>query len=231
MKHLTCLLIFCFALVIIETVVGQGMPSANDREYIYAIKKNQTGSGFTEVHVLNRHDWFHSYVLHAVTPIEQDWDNRFEFPCGDFNVYGTYYYDQPIWAIKKFGTGSGHTEIHILRPPNYNTFITQIVTSLPETNSKNIFLVAPYGNPYDFNNLTDLWMITLPADDAKPKPYPINLRILSGESGFQTEIVNMQLPVGYSSQCKYQFSLAYRVDRVNLFVHRIWDYSGLASIK
>lgn len=222
---LTGLIVVTFFL---NVCYSQGIPNPNTRGYIYAIKKNQTSSSFTEVHVLNRQNWFQSYSLHAITPIEQDWDNRFEYPVGDFNVWGTYYYSQPVWAIKKWGTGSGHTEIHILRPPNFDTYVANIVTSLPESDNTTSFLVGPYGDAFNWNNLTDLWVI-------KPLPTKtggFSLKILSGESNFQTEIVDITIPV-QAGTFKWQFSLGFAWNEgvssgqhiPDLFMFKVWDNS------
>ena len=71
---------------------------------LVAIKKSSTGTGKTEVHILTASSNYQSFRLQTGTALEQTGDN-FAFgvlPNGD------------LVGIKKSGTGTGKTEVHIL---------------------------------------------------------------------------------------------------------------------
>jgi hypothetical protein len=71
---------------------------------VVAIKKSGTGSGKTEVHILAAASNYQSFRLQTGTALHET-GNEFAFgvlPNGD------------VVAIKKSGTGSGKTEVHIL---------------------------------------------------------------------------------------------------------------------
>ncbi|WP_437502239.1 tyrosinase family protein [Sorangium sp. So ce1099] len=72
---------------------------------VFAIKKRQTGAGATEIHVLSASRGYGGYTLQTGTTLHQT-DNTFEFGVAS---------NRDVFAIKKSGTGSGTTEIHVLR--------------------------------------------------------------------------------------------------------------------
>ena len=100
---------------------------------LYAIFKNTTGSGMTEVHVLTAESGYQSFSVHAATALHETGDS-FEFVItrnGD------------LVAISKNNTGSGMTEVHILdAATNYSTFIMQVPTALGQSDDRFDFLWA-----------------------------------------------------------------------------------------
>jgi hypothetical protein len=83
---------------------GDGTPD------LVAIKKSNTGSGSTEVHVLSGASGFQQFILHTGTALHQT-DDTFAFAVVDWDGDGT----PDLVAIKKSNTGSGSTEVHMLR--------------------------------------------------------------------------------------------------------------------
>ena len=70
---------------------------------LYSIAKTNTGSGKTELHVLNGSNMFQSFLLQKAThisPTNSSW--QFLVGSGEVNIYG----------IKKNGTGTKTTEVH-----------------------------------------------------------------------------------------------------------------------
>ena len=76
---------------------------------LYAIKKSQTGTNSTEIHILNGKNNFKSWILQTGTILHETGEN-WEFCLGDYNKDG--FVD--LFGIKKFETGTNSTEIHIL---------------------------------------------------------------------------------------------------------------------
>jgi hypothetical protein len=103
---------------------------------LYTIKKNGTGSGSTEVHVLNGANNFSSYLLHTGTVLAQT-DSNFEFELGDYNADGIL----DLYAIKKNGTSS--TEVHVVNGVNnFSLFLLQTATPLAQSDSNFSFLLG-----------------------------------------------------------------------------------------
>ena len=78
---------------------------------VYAIKMNGTGSGKTEVHILNGASNYRSLfsVADTATALHQTTRDQWQFSIG--------YRDDGkpnVYAIKMNGTGSGKTEVHVL---------------------------------------------------------------------------------------------------------------------
>ncbi len=102
---------------------------------LYCIKKNDTGTRSTEVHILDGNDKYKSYLLHTGTPLHETGDN-FQFLLGDFNKNGKL----DLYCIKKNDTGSKCTEVHILNGnDNFQSFLYQKEMPLHEV-----------GDSYDF---------------------------------------------------------------------------------
>lgn len=96
---------------------------------VYAIAKNNTGTGKTEVHVLNGANNFQSYLTQIGTKLGVTGDN-FEFQLGDYNNDGTL----DLYAIKKNATDSGTTELHILNGANnFQSYLMQTPTILEQS--------------------------------------------------------------------------------------------------
>ncbi|MFN5514253.1 MAG: VCBS repeat-containing protein, partial [Cyanobacteriota bacterium] len=93
---------------------------------LMAIKKSGTGSGSTEVHILSAASNYSKFRLQTGTALHQT-DGTFVFAAlanGD------------LMAIKKSGTGTGSTEVHILSAgTNYSRFSLQAGTGLHETDN------------------------------------------------------------------------------------------------
>lgn len=101
---------------------------------IYAISKNQTGSGRTEVHVLSAASNYQAFSLQTGTALHQTGAD-FQFMLAP---------NLDIIAMKKAATGSGTTEVHVLTAASqYQEFGLQTPTALHETGSDFEFVLAP----------------------------------------------------------------------------------------
>ena len=117
-----------------------------DQYDIFAIKRANTGTGKTEVHILDGDDNYQSFLLRTGTALPETGNgNNWAFSVGDYNGDG----NEDIFAIKRSITGTGTTEVHILNgADNYQSFLVRTGTALPETGSGNDWA---FGTG-DFNN-------------------------------------------------------------------------------
>ena len=76
---------------------------------LYCIKKCNTGTNSTEVHILNGNDNFQSYLLQTGTALHET-GNNWEFLLGDYNQNGKL----DLYCIKKSNTGTNSTEVRVL---------------------------------------------------------------------------------------------------------------------
>ena len=111
---------------------------------LFCIHRTGTGSGTTEVHVLDGNN-FGSFLTHLATGLQQTGnDGSWKFLVGPYNHDGA----ADVWAIAKANTGSGTTEVHILSAAsNYASFALHSASSLPLSGTDNSWDFALH----DFN--------------------------------------------------------------------------------
>ena len=94
-----------------------------------AVCTRHTGSGSTEVHILSGESNYSSFILHTGTALPET-SGEFEFVMADWNNDGK----PDLVAIKKNGTGTNKTEVHVLSgASNFQNFILHVPTWLHET--------------------------------------------------------------------------------------------------
>ena len=123
----------------------------NRRPDVYCIKKNGTGSGKTEVHILNGENNYQNFLLQTPTALHET-DGNWQFCLGDYN------HDRclDLYCIAKRNTGSHSTEVHILSgKSNFSEFILHTGTILHETDENWKFCLGDYNN----NGCLDLYCI------------------------------------------------------------------------
>ena len=107
---------------------------------LIAIKKSNTGSNSTEVHVLSGASNFQQFILQTGTALHET-DGTFAFAVADWDGDGK----PDLIAIKKSNTGSNSTEVHVLSgASNFQQFILQTGTALHETDGTFAFAVADW---------------------------------------------------------------------------------------
>jgi len=108
---------------------------------VFAINKNSTGSGTTEIHILSAAHNYQNFVKQTKTALPPS-DGTWAFAVAD---------NRDVFAIKKSGTGSNTTELHILAASNdYQAFVVQTKTALHMTDDKWAFSVAPNRDVFAF---------------------------------------------------------------------------------
>jgi hypothetical protein len=110
---------------------------------LYGILKANTGSGRTEVHILNGANNFQSFLLQTATALgPTGTDSQWVFDLGDYNGDGKL----DLYGILKANSGSGRTEVYILNGANiFQSFLLQTATVLGPTgtDSQWVFSTPP----------------------------------------------------------------------------------------
>ncbi|KAF4151233.1 hypothetical protein CNMCM6069_004219 [Aspergillus lentulus] len=113
---------------------GDGRPD------LVAIKKSNTGTNTTEVHILSGASNFQDFLLHTGTALHTT-DETFAFAMADWNGDGR----PDLVAIKKSNTGTNTTEVHILSgASNFQDFLLHTGTTLHTTDETFAFAVADW---------------------------------------------------------------------------------------
>jgi len=113
---------------------------------LYAIKKANTGTHSTEVHILSGANHFQTFLLQTGTILHET-NGTFSFCLGDYNRNGVL----DLYAIKKLYTGTHRTEVHILNGlNNFQSFLLQ--TGIPVEENNNTF-------EFQVNKNADLYAI------------------------------------------------------------------------
>jgi hypothetical protein len=140
---------------------------------LFGIKKRHTQTGRTELHIRSPESNYQHYSLNVGTGLHET-DRNFTFLMADWTGDGL----PDLWAIKKWATGSGRTEVHIYSAAsNYAEAVFHGATALHET-----------GDTYDFE-------VRARGADAPPDLVAISrsrtgtstteLHVLSGSQAFQ----------------------------------------------
>jgi len=164
---------------------------------LYAIQKRGTGSKSTEIHVLSNRNCYQGFFLQTRTALHETGDN-FEFALAP---------NRDLYAIKKTGTGSKSTEIHILsKKSNYQRFSLQTGTALHETGDDFEFALAP--------NL-DLYAIKKRGTGSKFT----EIHILSRRYRYQRFSLQTDTALGETND-NYEFAVATNIDLPFHFGHK-----------
>jgi hypothetical protein len=135
---------------------------------LFVILQTGTGSIMTEVHVLSAASDYQKFVTQTKTPIPET-VRDYQFAVAT---------NRDLFAIKNFSTGSRKTEVHVLSAAsNYQKFVTQIATPLPEMSLNYAFAVAPN---------RDLFVIKKGGTDSRST----EVHVLSAASNYQTYILH-----------------------------------------
>ena len=161
---------------------GDGKPD------IFAVFRSGSGSGKTDVHILNGADNYQSFLAQVATAQgETGKDNAWAFGLGDYNTDGV----PDLYTIFKSGTGSGKTELHILNGiDHYQSFLANQSTILGETGNDGTwaFAVADYNN----DRHPDLYAIFR----SKTNSNSAEVYIANGADNYQTYILATATALG-----------------------------------
>jgi hypothetical protein len=119
---------------------GMGRWGAGNKPDLFAIRKSNTGSKTTEVHILRGDDNFQSFVLQTGTDLHET-DSKFDFVVADWTGDGR----PDLVAVKKSETSAKRTEVHVLSGASkYKEFVLRSETPLFRSNGLFEFAVADW---------------------------------------------------------------------------------------
>ncbi len=157
---------------------------------------NQTGSGFSEVHVLSGVG-FSRWLLNIALPLEPTDLQNWAFALADWNRDGV----PDLIVIKKQNTGSDSTEVHILSGASgYRQFILHTGTALHQTDSSFTF----QSTDYDRDGFPDLAAIKV----SQTGSGRTEVHILSGASGFRQWLLQTATPLEQADTPNWAFVMA-----------------------
>ena len=162
---------------------------------LYCIKKNNTLTKSTEVHILDGSNNYQSFLLQSGTCLHET-GNNCSFLLGDYNKNGKL----DLYCIKKNKTGTNSTEVHILDGSNnYQSFLLQTGTCLHETGNNFEFGLGDYNN----NGTLDLYCI---------KKYDTGnnnteIHILNGSDNFQSFLYQNKTEL-FATDDNYSFGIS-----------------------
>lgn len=150
---------------------------------LIGIQKANTGSGTTEIHILSGASNFQTWLLHTRTAFPSSPSNV-AFAVGDLDKDGKL----DLFAVKKSGTGSHTTEVHVMSGAStYQTFILQMGSGLGETSSESDFVLGDY----DRDGKPDL----INVKKTQTGSGHTEVHILSGASNYQTFLLHAATPL------------------------------------
>ena len=162
---------------------------------LYCIKKNNTLTKSTEVHILDGSNNYQSFLLQSGTCLHET-GNNCSFLLGDYNKNGKL----DLYCIKKNKTGTNSTEVHILDGSNnYQSFLLQTGTCLHETGNNFEFGLGDFNN----NGTLDLYCI---------KKYDTGnnnteIHILNGSDNFQSFLYQNKTEL-FATDDNYSFGIS-----------------------
>ena len=162
---------------------------------VCAIMVRGTGSGKSELHVLNGATGYKSWLLQKALPLEQAKDNC-SFALADMNGDGKL----DLYVIKYNQTGSKKVEAHVLSGKSgFNEWILHTSVPLSQTNASTFrFQVGDYNG----DACPDLYAIKISSTSSKR----VELHILNGHNSMQTFLLQKATVLG-ADKSNFEFLL------------------------
>ena len=177
----------------------------NGKLDLYCIKKSNTESNSTEVHILNGNDNFQSFLLQTGTALHETGDN-WEFLLGDYNQNKKL----DLYCIKKYNTGTNSTEVHVLDgTTNFKSFLLYTGTALPEVGDNYDFKLEDFNN----NGKLDLFCIKKFGNESNST----EINIINGIDDFQSLITNIRTKIPETNKNYSCMSLIKKVLIVQIY--------------
>jgi predicted Zn-dependent protease len=156
---------------------------------LFAIKKRNTGTSSTEVHVLSARSNYQEFIKQTGTVLHET-NNTFQFLLAP---------NRDLFAIKKKNTGTNSTEVHVLSArSNYQEFIKQTGTILHETDNSFEFLLAPNKDLYAIKK-------------RNTGTFSTEVHVLSARSNYQ-RFVKQTGTILHETDSSFEFEIAQNLD-------------------
>ena len=151
---------------------------------IFGFKKFGTDDKKIEIHVLDGSTNYQTWLLHTETPLGETRDDC-DFTVQDYNRDGIL----DLFVIKKSGTSTNYTEVHILDgSTNYQTQLLNVATPLGATGGDWSFVVQDYNR----DGIVDIFGFKKFGTDDKK----IEIHVLDGSTNYQTWMLYAATPLG-----------------------------------
>lgn len=158
------------------------------------IKKSNTGTGRTEVHVLSGASGYRAFLFNQYTALGYT-GSEAEFHFYDYDHDGI----PDLILVKKSNTGSGQTEIHALSGcSGYQTWMFNLATIMPVSGEESEYKIADWDN----DGYADLILVKKSSTGTGRT----EVHIASGRYGYQQYIMNQYTALGPTTG--WQFELA-----------------------
>lgn len=184
-----------------ETTPAQWMFSASDVNYdgkvdLVGVMLNGTGSGKTEVHVLDGATNYSTFLVHAVTPLPETTRAQWQYSPLDYNADGKV----DVIGVKVNGTGSGKSEAWILDGASgYTTYLLVTPTAFGETTQAQSQF---WGVDYNGDGYGDLMRIQLTGTGSKKT----EVHVLNGKGSFASSLTSAATPWGETKESANRFA-------------------------
>ncbi|MBF0457993.1 MAG: VCBS repeat-containing protein [Nitrospirae bacterium] len=161
---------------------------------LIAINRENTGSGYTEIHVLSGASGYTQWSLHAATPIAKSGSSNageWLFFMADYDGDGI----PDLIGVQRENTSSGNTEVYVLSGASgYTQWLLHATTPIAKSGSSNAGEWLFYVADYDGDGKPDL----IGVQRENTGTGYTEVHVLSGASGYTTWLVNNATPIAKS---------------------------------
>lgn len=163
------------------------------RASVYAVARSRNP---VEVHALSKDASYQSFKFQTQTALGQVGTSlRSQFQLADYDKDGI----DDLFLFSRQGTGTGTTELHVMRGPEYKTFLNQTGTALSQTGDDNgwKFLVGDYNR----DGALDVYVIKKSGAEGT-----VEVHVLDGAKNYKSYLTNQTTAAsatGTSSEFDY----------------------------
>ena len=183
------------------------VPHDLQKKDLMIIKKSCTTSKSTEISILSAESDYSSYIMASRRTVLHETDSSFSYGIGS---------NDDLIVIKRSGTGSQFTEVHVVSALEDYLHTTSLCTSiLPETDTNFAFLVASNSDIYAIHK-------------GETPSNHLELAVLSAVSNFKTYFLQKALPIPIEADYFYDFALSTNHD---LYIFKTYAKELLKNIE
>nr|WP_239062528.1 M4 family metallopeptidase [Streptomyces sp. SID13031] len=168
--------------------------NADGRPDLWVIFNGNTGSGRTEVHILDAATNFTTFLVHAATPLPLVSKTRWAFAVGDYNGDGR----PDLYAVDSQDTNTNTTSLHVVNGNGFAGYLNQSGTGLHRTD---LALWSFQTGDFDGNGRDDLYAVnTQDAGSGKTAYHVLNA------TNLQQFLIHAATPTAFTSLTRWAFS-------------------------
>jgi Zn-dependent metalloprotease len=168
--------------------------NADGRPDLWLIANGSTGSGRTEVHIMDGATNFSTFLVHAATPLPLVSKARWTFAVGDYNGDGR----PDLYAVDSQDTNTNTTSLHVVNGNGFASYLNQSSTGLHRTD---LALWSFQTGDFDGNGRDDLYAINTQDTGAGKTAYHV-----LNAANLQTFLIHTATPTGYTPLTRWAFA-------------------------